>query len=107
MKELFDKCLGCGKCQEECTYGVPVFQIMQTAARTEAYKIRTGRGPIMDTEIRNVGAPIVLGTIPGVVAFVGCSNYPDMNDLAEMAEEFARRKVHRGARAAAPPWPWA
>jgi len=92
MKELFDKCLGCGKCQEECTYGVPVFQIMQTAARTEAYKIRTGRGPIMDTEIRNVGAPIVLGTIPGVVAFVGCSNYPDMNDLAEMAEEFARRK---------------
>jgi acetyl-CoA decarbonylase/synthase complex subunit alpha len=92
LKELFDKCLGCGKCEEECTYGVPVFQIMQTAARTEVYKIRTGRGPIMDTEIRNVGAPIVLGTIPGVVAFVGCSNYPDMNDLAEMVDEFARRK---------------
>jgi acetyl-CoA decarbonylase/synthase complex subunit alpha len=46
----------------------------------------------MDTEIRNVGAPIVLGTIPGVIAFVGCSNYPDINDVAEMAEEFAKRK---------------
>jgi len=92
LRDLFDKCLGCGKCQEECTYGVPVFQIMQTAARTEAYKIRVGRGPIMDTEIRNVGAPLVLGTIPGVVAFVGCSNYPDMNDLSEMVEEFAKRK---------------
>ncbi len=92
MTEVFDRCLGCGKCQEECPYGVPVLQIMQAAARTDAYRMRAGRGPIMDTEIRNAGAPIVLGTVPGVVAFVGCSNYPDMNDLAEMAEEFARRK---------------
>jgi acetyl-CoA decarbonylase/synthase complex subunit alpha len=92
LRELFDKCLGCGKCEEECPHGVPIFKIMQTATRTESYKVRTGRGPIMDTEIRNVGAPIVLGTIPGVVAIVGCSNYPDMNDVVEIAEEFAKRK---------------
>jgi acetyl-CoA decarbonylase/synthase complex subunit alpha len=65
---------------------------MQLAASKDTYKVRAGRGPIMDTEIRNVGAPIVLGTIPGVVAFVGCSNYPDIDDVVEMAEEFARRK---------------
>jgi acetyl-CoA decarbonylase/synthase complex subunit alpha len=92
LRELFDKCLGCGKCEEECPHNVPIFKIMQTAARKEAFKVRTGRGPIMDTEIRNVGAPIVLGTIPGVLAIVGCSNYPNMNDVVEIAEEFAKRK---------------
>jgi HAMP domain-containing protein len=59
---------------------------------TLAWKIRAGRGPIMDTEIRTVGAPITLGTIPGVVALVGCSNFPDIRDLAEIVDEFARRK---------------
>ena len=46
----------------------------------------------MDTEIRNVGAPLTLGTIPGVLAFVGCSNYPDIDDVADMVYEFAKRK---------------
>jgi acetyl-CoA decarbonylase/synthase complex subunit alpha len=46
----------------------------------------------MDTEIRTVGAHITLGTIPGVVALVGCTNYPDIRDIAEMVDEFARRK---------------
>jgi len=92
IKEQFNLCIGCGKCEQECPRHVPIFKIMQLAASKETYKIRAGRGPIMDTEIRNVGAPIVLGTIPGVVAFVGCSNYPDMGDVVKMAEEFARRK---------------
>jgi len=92
LREIFDQCLGCGKCEEECPRDIPIFKIMQTVASKDTYKIRSGRGPIMDTEIRNVGAPIVLGTIPGVVAFVGCSNYPDIDDVAEMAEEFAKRK---------------
>jgi anaerobic carbon-monoxide dehydrogenase, CODH/ACS complex subunit alpha len=92
LKEIFNMCLGCGKCEEECPHDVPIFKIMQVAADKEEYKIRSGRGPIMDTEIRNVGAPLVLGTIPGVIAFVGCSNFPDINDVVEMAEEFAKRK---------------
>jgi len=65
---------------------------MQVGASKEKWKIRAGRGPIMDTEIRTVGAPITLGTIPGVVALVGCSNFPDIRDLAEIVDEFARRK---------------
>jgi acetyl-CoA decarbonylase/synthase complex subunit alpha len=92
LREIFNQCIGCGKCEQECPRHVPIFKIMQLAASKDTYNVRAGRGPIMDTEIRNVGAPIVLGTIPGVVAFVGCSNFPDMEDLTEMAEEFARRK---------------
>lgn len=61
--------------------------------REERYKIRVGRGPIQDIEIRRVGAPIVLGEIPGIVGFVGCSNYPgSWKEVAEMADEFARRR---------------
>jgi acetyl-CoA decarbonylase/synthase complex subunit alpha len=92
LGELFNECIGCGKCDQECPRHIPIIKMMQLAASKETSKIRAGRGPIMDTEIRNVGAPIVLGTIPGVVAFAGCTNYPDMEDIAEMAEEFARRK---------------
>ncbi len=56
-------------------------------------RMRVGRGPVMDTEIRKVGAPLVLGTIPGVIAIVGGSNYPGSpDDIADVAEEFAKRK---------------
>ena len=91
-QKLFNKCIGCGKCDQECPQHIPILKVMQVVASKETWKIRAGRGPIMDTEIRNVGAPITLGTIPGVVAFVGCSNYPDIEDVADMVDEFARRK---------------
>jgi acetyl-CoA decarbonylase/synthase complex subunit alpha len=91
--EVFESCIGCGKCEEACPQAIPIFQLMQAVASCDTWKCRAGRGPIMDTEIRKVGAPIVLGTIPGVVAFVGCSNFPnEINEIADMVEEFARRK---------------
>ncbi len=92
IKEIFNLCVGCGKCEEECPRNLPIFKIMQVGASKETWKMRTGRGPVMDTEIRTVGAPITLGTIPGVVAIVGCSNFPDIRDIAEIVDEFARRK---------------
>ncbi|KKM68168.1 hypothetical protein LCGC14_1463560, partial [marine sediment metagenome] len=53
---------------------------------------RSGRGPILDTEIRNVGAPIVLGEIPGIIAIIGCSNYAhSIRELYILAEEFLIR----------------
>ncbi|MCK4384327.1 MAG: acetyl-CoA decarbonylase/synthase complex subunit alpha, partial [Candidatus Lokiarchaeota archaeon] len=56
------------------------------------YNCRSGRGPISDTEIRNVGAPIVLGEIPGIVALIGCGNYGhEIQELYKMAEEFCIR----------------
>ena len=67
--------------------------VQDDAAHREAGKMRVGRGPVMDTEIRKVGAPLVLGTIPGVIAIVGGSNYPGSpDDIADIAEEFAKRK---------------
>jgi acetyl-CoA decarbonylase/synthase complex subunit alpha len=92
IREIFNLCVGCGKCEEECPRKIPIFKIMQVGASKETWKMRAGRGPVMDTEIRTVGAPITLGTIPGVVAIVGCSNFPDIRDIAEMVDEFARRK---------------
>ena len=91
--QVFENCIGCGKCEEACPESIPIFQLMQAVASQDTWKCRVGRGPVMDTEIRKVGAPIVLGTIPGVIAFVGCSNFPnEIDEIAEMVDEFARRK---------------
>jgi len=93
IKKLFSKCIGCGKCEQECPKNVPIFKIMQEATSWDEYKVRVGRGPIHDVEIRKVGSPIVLGTIPGVIAIVGCSNFPEeIDEIAQIAEEFAKRK---------------
>ncbi len=92
LRRAFERCIGCGKCEQECPRDVPIFKIFQAVMGEETWKIRAGRGPIMDTEIRKVGAPIVLGTIPGVLAFIGCSNFPDaIDEVALMVEEFAKR----------------
>jgi acetyl-CoA decarbonylase/synthase complex subunit alpha len=93
LGKLFLRCHGCAKCEEACVNEIPILRLMQTAAVKDTYKIRSGRGPIHDVEIRKVGSPIVLGTIPGVVLFAGCSNFPqDIDDVAWLAEELARRK---------------
>lgn len=93
MSNVFAKCIGCGKCEQDCSQGTQIIKIMQAAASWDKFNIRVGRGPIHDVEIRNVGAPIVLGTIPGIIAMVGCSNYPEeIEEIADIAEEFAKRK---------------
>ncbi|MEJ2740191.1 MAG: 4Fe-4S dicluster domain-containing protein, partial [Dehalococcoidia bacterium] len=93
LSEVFEKCLGCGKCEQECPRNVPIINMMQAVAGNESWKVRAGRGPVMDTEIRKVGAPLVLGTIPGIIAIVGCSNFPEeISQIADITEEFAKRK---------------
>jgi len=97
LDEIYDDCVGCGRCESACTQKLAVHALICAAAdrqtRCESYCIRTGRGPIQDTEIRKVGGPIVLGDIPGVVAFVGCANYPKgSREVAEMCMEFAKRR---------------
>jgi acetyl-CoA decarbonylase/synthase complex subunit alpha len=74
-----------------------VHSLIVTAAekrtREETFCIRSGRGAIQDIEIRKVGGPIVLGEIPGIVAFVGCANFPKgSREVAEMCMEFAKRR---------------
>ncbi len=95
--EIFDNCVGCARCDSACPKDFPLHSFMVKAGEdkslSEKFMMRSGRGAIQDIEIRNVGGPIVLGEIPGVVAIVGCANYPDGNEaVAEIVEEFAKRR---------------
>jgi acetyl-CoA decarbonylase/synthase complex subunit alpha len=97
LAELRDFCVGCMRCESACEREIPIVSLMEKSVekklKEERSKIRAGRGPILDTEIRNVGPPIVFGEIPGVVAFAGCSNYPKgAIEIGEMAEEFLKRR---------------
>ena len=97
FNDVYDKCVGCVKCEQACPQKLPVYSMMITACaqkmKDEKFKMRTGRGPIQDIEIRKVGGPIVMGEIPGVIAFVGCANYPEGGkEVAEMSVEFAKRR---------------
>jgi acetyl-CoA decarbonylase/synthase complex subunit alpha len=94
---LYAACVGCARCESACPASLPLHSYIVKSAekqtKEEKYKMRVGRGAIQDVEIRNVGSPIVLGEIPGVVAFVGCSNYDHGGEVvAEMCSEFAKRK---------------
>lgn len=97
LAELYDACVGCGRCEQACPVNLPVHSFIVSAGenklKSEIYKCRAGRGPIQDLEIRKVGSPIVLGEIPGVIAMVGCANYPKGGrEVAEMCREFAKRR---------------
>ncbi len=97
LNEIYDDCIGCIRCEHACPENLPVHSFIVKAAekkmKSETFKVRTGRGAIQDIEIREVGGPIVLGEIPGVIAFVGCANYPKGGrEIAEMAMEFAKRR---------------
>lgn len=92
----YDVCYTCGRCEQECERELPLISMLnkvgEHTVKDQKFNMRSGRGPIQDVEIRKGGAPIVLGDIPGVIAFVGCSNYPEGGkDVALMAEEFLER----------------
>jgi len=97
LADLYEPCIGCARCEGACPEDLPIHSFIIKAAdkkfKEEKFRIRAGRGAIQDVEIRNVGGPIVLGEIPGVVAFVGCANYPNGGkEIAEMCKEFANRR---------------
>ncbi|ABD40443.1 acetyl-CoA decarbonylase/synthase alpha subunit [Methanospirillum hungatei JF-1] len=97
LADIYDTCIGCGRCDDACNKEIPIHSSLVAAARekvlNEKHFVRAGRGAIQDIEIREVGGPIVLGEIPGVIAFVGCANFPNgASEVAEMAREFAKRR---------------
>ena len=97
LVSLRDVCLGCARCEPACPASIPILSLIEAAAVNqvvnERFKVRAGRGPILDTEIREVGRPIVFGEIPGVIAIAGCANYPyGRQEVGSMAEEFLRRR---------------
>lgn len=97
LAEILENCVGCARCDSACPNDFPLHSFLVKAGEKqlwkEKFKMRVGRGAIQDVEIREVGGPIVLGEIPGVVAIVGCANYPrGGKEVAEIAEEFAKRR---------------
>lgn len=97
LASLYDVCVGCGRCENACQNDLPLHSYIVKAGekklKEEKFKIRSGRGAIQDVEIRNVGSPIVLGEIPGVLAVVGCSNYPHGGkEVVDICQEFANRR---------------
>ena len=97
LASLCDLCVGCARCESACPVDLPIVSMITKANHennvAEKFPIRVGRGAIQDVEIREVGSPIVFGEIPGIVAIVGCANYPaGGDDVAKIAEEFLKRR---------------
>ncbi|TRZ68120.1 MAG: CO dehydrogenase/acetyl-CoA synthase complex subunit epsilon [Methanothrix sp.] len=96
FSSTYEVCVGCRRCEQVCPQDIPIMECYayanQEYIRNHRFKMRAGRGPVLDTEIRTVGAPLCLGTIPGVIAIIGCSNYPNgTKDCYDIAREFAAR----------------
>jgi acetyl-CoA decarbonylase/synthase complex subunit alpha len=97
LTDLYETCVGCGRCEEACPVKLNIHSYIIKAGEkfmlAESNFCRAGRGAIQDVEIRNVGSPIVLGEIPGILAVVGCSNYPKGGkDVYDICREFASRR---------------
>jgi len=97
LTNLYESCIGCGRCEEVCPVKLQIHSFIIKAGEKfmieETNLCRAGRGAVQDVEIRNVGSPIVLGEIPGILAVVGCSNYPHGGkDVYDICREFALRR---------------
>jgi len=94
--ESLGKCLFCGRCESWCPRQIPIVSVFTEVYKdrlaNDKAKISPGRGAIQDVEIRNVGQPVVFGEIPGILAAVGCSLWPNSGkEVGEILEEFIKR----------------
>ncbi|RZB32757.1 MAG: acetyl-CoA decarbonylase/synthase complex subunit alpha [Candidatus Argoarchaeum ethanivorans] len=95
FEHLHEKCVGCGIC-DNCPAGIPVLNVIEKASqriiKLEKGRVRIGKGQISDDEIIKEAMNLELGITPGVIALVGCSNYPDgTKGIYDVAEEMLER----------------
>jgi CO dehydrogenase/acetyl-CoA synthase alpha subunit len=96
LMNYLERCIYCGRCETYCPQRIPIVSVFAGVYKhrfsQDKARMSPGRGAIQDTEIREVGQPIVFGEIPGVIAPVGCSFWPNGGrELGEMVEEFLKR----------------
>lgn len=97
LSALQPLCVGCGRCESACPEDLSIISYIYAAysdqCKDECFQVRVGSGAITDVEIREVGRGIVFGEIPGILALVGCANYPKGGgEVAKIAEEFLKRR---------------
>ena len=96
LEGLHDICIGCRRCEQVCKKEIPILNVIEKAAQKaiseEIGLVRAGRGQASDAEIRAEGLNLVMGTTPGIIAIIGCPNYPSgTKDVYLIAEEFLKR----------------
>lgn len=96
FKDIHPRCITCGRCDSACPQHIPVMSLIESSfednAEIQGGWMRVGRGPIDDYEIKSTGPSIVLGDIPGVIAFLTCPEYHDGRDTVSwMAQILAER----------------
>lgn len=73
-------------CKKAADVAIILSQIKSVSPHLELRKdglkgdLRPGRGPVDDYEIKGTGPSVILGEIPGIVAFVGCPSYLHSRD---------------------------
>ncbi len=101
LADIYDNCIFCGVCERACPEGVPIMDLIMSAAATtgklkgDKYLMRAGRGPMSELEWRDLTFGIILGgNGPGMINIIGCGNYPGSErEVAEMARYFLERNA--------------
>ncbi|HID19908.1 MAG TPA: 4Fe-4S dicluster domain-containing protein [Methanophagales archaeon] len=101
LADIYDNCIFCGACERACPEGVPIMDLIMSAAATtgklkgDKYLMRAGRGPMSELEWRDLTFGIILGgNGPGMINIIGCGNYPGSErEVAEMARYFLERNA--------------
>ncbi len=101
LADIYDECIFCGKCEIACPEGVPILDLIISAASVtgkiseDKYLMRAGRGPMSELEWRDLTFGVVLGgNGPGMINIIGCGNYPGSErEVADMARYFLERNA--------------
>ncbi len=95
LSALYQDSSFCGRCESACPEGIPILDLMATAAseRTgqDRFVMRAGRGPIAEVEVRAQAFSVTFGNTPGVIAVLGCGDAGSAGDLGAIAKELVAR----------------